>query len=165
MVSNVLVAGKVSAREHKLGRRAGAEDLEAVNLRALEGGRELDALSHSTARNVLHAASRKLGEFMRDYDLILSPTMALVPPELGVLSPSQLDEPFMREAGRASAFTAPYNMTGQPAISVPLHWSDEGLPVGVMFAGRFGEDGLLLQLAAQLEQAQPWFHRVPELAP
>ena len=164
VVSNVLVAGKVSAREHKLGRRAGAEDLEAVNLRALEGGRELDALSHSTARNVLHAASRKLGEFMRDYDLILSPTMALVPPELGVLSPSQLDEPFMREAGRASAFTAPYNMTGQPAISVPLHWSDEGLPVGVMFAGRFGEDGLLLQLAAQLEQAQPWFHRVPELA-
>lgn len=164
LASNVLVAGKVTAREQLLGRRAGADDLEPVNLRALEAGRELDALSHSAARTIFHAASRRLGEFMRNYDLILSPTMALVPPALGVLSPSQLDEAFMREAGRASVFTALHNMTGQPAISVPLHWSAEGLPIGVMFAGRFGEDALLLQVAAQLEEARPWFQRVPELS-
>ena len=62
-----------------------------------------------------------------------------------------------------SAFAPPFNATGQPAMNVPLHWSADGLPIGVQFAGRFGEDALLLQLAAQLEAAAPWFGRRPAL--
>ena len=64
---------------------------------------------------------------------------------------------------QVSPFASVYNQTGQPAMSVPLHWSSDGLPIGVMFAARLGEEGLLLSLAAQLEQANPWFHRRPAL--
>jgi hypothetical protein len=60
-------------------------------------------------------------------------------------------------------YTQLANLTGRPAISVPLHWTDTGLPLGVQFVGRLGADGLLLQLAAQLEEAQPWFHRYAHL--
>lgn len=165
LVSNVLVAEKIGAREQQLGRSAGTNDIEPANLRALAQARKLDAVSHSKARSILHNASRRLAEFMENYDLILSPTLALVPPPLGVLALDQPPEVYSREGGRAGAFTALYNMTGQPAISVPLHWSADGLPIGVMFAGRFGDEALLLQMAAQLEEAKPWFHRVPQLTP
>jgi Asp-tRNA(Asn)/Glu-tRNA(Gln) amidotransferase A subunit family amidase len=100
---------------------------------------------------------------MQRYDAILSPTMALVPPELGALSLSQDFERFMMLAAAASAFTALYNMTGQPAMSVPLYWTEDGIPVGAMFAARFGDEATLFRLAAQLEQAAPWFDRVPPL--
>ena len=62
-------------------------------------------------------------------------------------------------------YTQLANLTGRPAISVPLHWTNAGLPLGVQLVGRLGADGLLLQVAAQLEEAQPWFHRYAELDP
>ena len=70
---------------------------------------------------------------------------------------------FIADTYGLAAFTATFDGTGQPAISLPLHWSAEGLPVGVQLAGRFGADATLLAVAAQLEQAAPWFNRVPPL--
>jgi len=160
-MSQVGVALKVARREAELGRKAGPEDLEAINRLNVAVGGEVTGLEHERARDTLHAASRTLGEFMRDYDVILSPTMAIVPPPLGVLSLSQPYEDFVGPATGSSAFSSLFNMTGQPAASMPLHWTAEGLPVGVMFAARYGDEATLFRLAGQIEAAQPWFDRVP----
>ena len=108
-------------------------------------------------------AARAMALLQRDYDVLLSPTLASPPVELGKLSLNQDNAAYEKEAMTVSAFTMLYNATGQPAMSVPLHWTSAGLPVGVMFAGRYGEEGLLYQLAGQLEQARPWFGRIPPL--
>ena len=104
-----------------------------------------------------------LGRFHQEYDLILNPTMAAPPPPLGELSLSGDYQTYERGAINASVFTQLYNVTGQPAMSVPLHWSTDGLPIGVMFAARFGDEATLFRLAAQLEAARPWFDRMPDL--
>ncbi len=161
LTTSVGVALKVANREAELGRPAGPNDLEDINRRNVSAGRAATGIEHARARDTLHAASRTLGRFMQDYDVILSPTMAMVPPKLGALSLSQPYEQFIGPASSASAFTSLYNMTGQPAMSVPLHWTTSGLPVGVMFAGRFGDEATLFRLAAQLEAEKPWFDRVP----
>lgn len=163
MVGNVLVANKVSKREQVLGRAARTDELEKINWVNRKAGDQVSAIEYSRGRNALHQASRRLAGFMQDYDVILSPTMALLPPKLGVLTLNQEFESFMMAAAAASAFTGLYNMTGQPAMSVPLHWSDTGLPVGVQFTGRFGDEATLFRLAAQLEQASPWFDRTPAI--
>ena len=89
--------------------------------------------------------------------------MAAPPAEIGKLSLNQAYGPYEKEAVSASAFTMLYNATGQPAMSVPLHWTPDSLPVGVMFAGRYGDEWTLYQLAGQLEEASPWFDNVPRL--
>jgi Asp-tRNA(Asn)/Glu-tRNA(Gln) amidotransferase A subunit family amidase len=163
--SNVVVAEIVGEREAALGRSVEPEELEPITRRGLKAGRAARAVDYARARKTLHRASRAMAGFLRDRDVILSPTMALVPPPLGALSLRREFEDFMGVAAAASVFTAVYNMTGQPAMSVPLHWTQDGIPVGVMFAGRFGDEATLFRLAAQLEQASPWFDRVPELPP
>lgn len=158
--SNLVVAKNVARREQELGRKPREDELEPITWLGLEAGRKVTGVQDSEARDALHHASRVLGQFMRDYDVILSPTMAIVPPPIGALSLSQPYEDFMQVAAAASAFTSLYNMTGQPAMSVPLHWTSAGVPVGVQFAGRFGDEATLFRLAAQLEEAAPWFDRI-----
>ena len=155
------VALKVSMREEELGRPAGPDDLEQVNHANVAAGRAVSGVEHARARHILHAASRTLGDFQRDYDVILSPTMAIAPPKIGTLSLSQPTESFVMPAGGAAGFTALFNITGQPAISLPLHWTEGNLPIGVMFAGRQGDEATLIRLAAQIEEAQPWLDRRP----
>ncbi len=103
-----------------------------------------------------------MARFMESYDLILQPVTAKPPVALGLLG---LDDPqrFGREIGAFSPFTAMYNLTGQPSMSVPLHWTNDDLPVGAMFTGRYGEEHTLLRLAAELEEAQPWAGKRPPL--
>jgi Asp-tRNA(Asn)/Glu-tRNA(Gln) amidotransferase A subunit family amidase len=163
LTTSVGIALKVARREAELGRAAGPDDLEPINLRNVRSGRAASGIEHARARDTLHAASRALGRFMQEYDVILSPTMASVPPKLGTLGLSQPYERFVAAASAASAFTSLFNMTGQPAMSVPLHWTASGVPVGAMFAGRFGDEATLFRLAAQLETQQPWFERVPAI--
>ena len=153
----------VQAREKALGRPVREDELEPLNWRSLQLARGYTAEQVFAARSVFDQAGRTLDEFFEGYDLILSPVTAAPPPLLGALSLDQPYEDFVKNAMLASPFTAMFNMSGQPAMSVPLHWNAAGLPIGVQFAGPFGGEARLLALAAQLEQAAPWKHRRPPL--
>ncbi|MET9295480.1 amidase [Streptomyces sp. NPDC003077] len=95
------------------------------------------------------------------YDVILSPTVATPPPAVGALRDDADPRAEFAAVGAFTPFTPLYNATGQPAVNVPLHWNDAGLPIGVMLAGRYGEEGTLISLSAQLEEARPWAGRKP----
>ncbi|HQR05164.1 MAG TPA: amidase, partial [Rhodocyclaceae bacterium] len=153
----------IRAREKALGRAVREDELEPLNWLAFQQAQHYTAAQLYQARAIFDQAGRILDQFMADYDIILSPTTAGLPPKLGVLALDQPYDDFAREAMKASPFTAIFNMSGQPAMSVPLHWSAEGLPIGVQFAGRYGEELTLLRLAAQLEQARPWAQKRPHI--
>jgi Asp-tRNA(Asn)/Glu-tRNA(Gln) amidotransferase A subunit family amidase len=153
---------KVAAREQQLGRPVKEDELEPLTWQRLLKGKKESASDYANARQAFHRATRAMAEFQRRYDVILSPTMASLPEKIGVLSLTNDVKVFNPAATRASAFTMLYNGTGQPAMSVPLHWSAEGLPVGVMFAGRFGDEATLFRLAAQLEAERPWKDKRPQ---
>jgi amidase len=102
---------------------------------------------------------------MLDYDVWLTPTLGEPPLPLGSFDATP-DDPVagMRRAVQFVPFTPICNMTGQPAMSVPLFWNDEGLPIGTHFVGRFGDEATLFRLAAQLESARPWSDRRPAVS-
>lgn len=151
----------VQAREKALGRAVREDELEPLNWRSLQLARGYSAEQVFAARSVFDQAGRLLDEFFAGYDLILSPVTAAPPPLLGELSLDQPWERFVKAAVLASPFTALFNMSGHPAMSVPLHWNAAGLPIGVQFAAPFGGEARLLALAAQLEDAAPWRQRRP----
>ncbi len=103
-----------------------------------------------------------VARFFTQHDILLTPTMCAPPWPLGVLSLSNPDvAAYLVAVNRSIGFTSLFNATGHPAMSVPLHWTASGLPVGVQFAAPFGEEARLFRLAGQLEAAQPWKHRRP----
>ncbi len=104
-------------------------------------------------------------QFGRDFDVLVTPTMAVEPPLVGSIWAGAEDDPGapLVNATPMAAYTAMFNVTGQPAISLPLHMSESGLPVGVQFAGGPWQDALLIRLAAQVEEAAPWADRRPQL--
>jgi amidase len=114
------------------------------------------------AQAYLQAITRAAVATLGAYDAILSPTLAMLPRPVGWFDEVDPAENFERQK-RFTPFTATYNVSGQPAVNVPLYWTAEGLPVGVMLAGRMGEEGTLISLSAQLEEARPWKDRHPPL--
>lgn len=153
----------VSALEKELGRAAREDEFEPLNWRSLQLARSYNAEQAFIARNVFDQAARTLDLFLADYDLILSPVTAAPAPLLGAMSLDQPYDDFVKVAMTASPFTAMFNMSGHPAMSVPLHWNAAGMPIGVQFAAPFGDEATLLALATQLEQAAPWKDRRPVL--
>jgi amidase len=151
---------RVTNREHQLGRKVTENDLEPIIWQRYQRSRAYTAEQLWKAQRRIEITAQRIAWLQQDYDLLLSPTLATPPVKLGKLSLDQDNAAYEKEAISVSAFTMLYNATGQPAMSVPLHWTPEGLPVGVMFAGRYGEETLLFQLAGQLEQASPWFNKV-----
>jgi Asp-tRNA(Asn)/Glu-tRNA(Gln) amidotransferase A subunit family amidase len=118
------------------------------------------AADYARAIRVIHAVGRRVARFHEDYDLILSPTMGIPPAELGHLALTNPDfEDYLAHIMPSVGFTQLANVTGNPAISLPLVWNDAGLPIGIQFAGRFGAEATLIRLAAQLEEARPWADR------
>ncbi|MFD0902769.1 amidase [Actinomadura sediminis] len=114
------------------------------------------------AQATLQGAFRLALEMMDEYDAILHPTLAQPPAPVGYFHEQEPEENFARQT-RFTPFCAMYNISGQPAVNVPLHWTDEGLPIGVMLAGRIGGEGTLISLSAQLEEARPWADRKPPI--
>lgn len=152
---------RVHSRERALGRKVTENDLEPLIWERYQADRNNSAEQLYSAMLMIEQITRQMAVLQETYDVLLSPTLTTPPVKLGKLSLNQEKAPYEQEAISASAFTSLFNATGQPAMSVPLHWSATGLPVGVMFAGRYGEEALLLQLAGQLEKASPWFDRLP----
>jgi amidase len=128
-----------------------------------ERGRQLSALEVYNALGTLRTTARNELDRSSTYDAILTPTLAQPPREVGQLRNDDDPAQDFENQKRFTPFTAPYNMSGQPAVSIPLHWNDDGLPIGVQLIGRPGDEVTLIRLAAQIEAAEPWAHRKPSI--
>lgn len=158
-------AGMVGRQEKTLGREAGSDEIEPYTRAMVEFGRTLGALDYATALETIDGFSRRFAGFLTEYDVLLTPTLGGPPLPLGELVGSIADaDVYLDILYGFMPFTMQFNASGLPAISLPLHWTGEGLPIGVQFGGRHGEDARLIQLAGQLEQACPWFKRRPRIA-
>jgi amidase len=141
------------------------DQVEALTWALGEMGGHYDAADYVNALQTIQRVSRDVARFFLDYDVLLTPTLAEPPVPLGTFD-SPPDNPLQgfHRSGSFAPFTPLCNITGQPAMSVPLFWNDDNLPVGSHFIGRFGDEATLLKLAAQLERAQPWTDRRPPIS-
>ena len=141
-----------------LGREVTADDIEPVNWVLVQQAQRLTAVDYAAAQAAGWAFRRALQQWWADgWDLLLTPTLAEPPLPLTEFdnNPERPTAP-MRRAGQFAAFTPPFNMSGQPAISLPLYRNAEGLPIGIQLAAAYGREDVLIRLAAQLESAHPW---------
>jgi amidase len=152
-------AWRLDAWRRELGRDPEAGELEPATEWLAELGRSHSASDYLLAVEVVQADARRIADFHETYDVVLSPTLAAPPVPLGTFT-GDPRRTFEVDAAFA-AFTWIANATGQPAMSVPLHWNGEELPIGVHFSAAFGAEALLFRLAAQLEAARPWAQRRP----
>jgi amidase len=155
----------VSTFEAILGRTIGEGDLEPDNIRMREMGRAVTAEMYLANMEWLHAWCRRVVQWWeptdgsKGFDVLVTPTLAGPPPRIGHLS----GEHGGRNLREILAYTSQFNLTGQPAISLPLHWSSTGLPMGVQFVGAPFREDVLVRLASQLETAMPWRDMVAPL--
>jgi amidase len=146
------------------GQKPSLDNIEGITMALYERGMSITAVQQIWAQQTLFRIARLMGKFHEQYDLLLTPTLAQPPLKIGAIN---IDEPVVETAFAPLVgyvpFTATQNGTGQPAINLPLHWNADNLPIGVQFVARNGDEMTLLQLAAQIEQAQPWFDKRPQL--
>lgn len=147
-------AAEADAWTARLGRPLDEADVEPGTWAQIAAGRAMGAPAVLHVIERLQAVSSAAQPWWDDFDLLVTPTTAGPPTELGEYTRAYV-------SGRGSAFTRPFNVTGQPAVSLPLGWPADGLPRGVQLVAAYGRDDLLVRVAAQLEAAAPWAHRVP----
>jgi amidase len=182
-----VLAGETRAEiEHiarALGRKPRAGDFEPATYSLGLLGKAMSAAASAAASQQLQLAARAMAPFFERYDILMTPTLGAPPALIGSLQPSRAEQVLMRVVNALDAgwlldklgvikplaaktfeyipYTPLFNASGQPAMSVPLHWNGAGLPIGVQFVARFGADALLFRLAGALERAAPWFDRRP----
>ena len=141
------------------------DGVEAGTWALAEMGRQVSGVQFQQALDHFSIFTRRMEQWWADgNDLLLTPTITEPPPELGQFATTP-ENPLngLFRASPMVQFTVPFNVSGQPAISLPLHWNDAGLPIGVQLVAAYGREDLLVQVAAQLEAAQPWAHRLPPI--
>jgi amidase len=154
----------VRLAEARFGRAMTENDFEILTLASAHNAQKASATDYVAAQLAAFQISRGLATFLESCDVFLSPTLCLPPLRIGELNTMSknlsLIAPILR---RYIPGTAMFNMSGQPAMSVPLAWNAAGLPLGMMFAARFGDEATLFRLAGQLEQERPWKHKLPPI--
>jgi Asp-tRNA(Asn)/Glu-tRNA(Gln) amidotransferase A subunit family amidase len=156
------VRAMVEDRAAELGREFTLDDIELITYGMAMRAADAPASAYARSVRVVHAAGRRVARFLERYDVLLTPTMATPPLEIGRLSLSRADvDGYREDLMRTVGFTQLFNAAGNPAMSVPLSWNAAGLPVGSHFVGRYGDEATLYRLAAQLEEARPWRDRRP----
>jgi amidase len=185
MIWSVSAESLVLNADQITGRKPGREEFEIATWAMAHIGRKFGERSLPDALEAQRRVTEKLTDLMTRYDAILCATLAAAPIKIGEMQPTAAErmqmravtampiEPLMRKllseaSNKAFAWagcTELFNLTGQPAMSVPLYWNARGLPIGVQFATREGDEATLLRLAAQLEKARPWFDKRPPLMP
>jgi amidase len=175
--------GDIQRAARLVGRKLGVDDFEIATWVVGLLGRSFSAADYAAAARFLQSWSRQVGAFFTDYDVLLTPTLAQPPLPHGALKPSSVEAAVLQAVGRLNAgwfmratgltrellrkplsfipYTPLFNVTGQPAMSLPMHWNAAGLPIGMQFVARMGDEATLFRLAAQLELARPWFDRTP----
>lgn len=155
------LAAAVDGRLAELGRQLRDDDLEPFTHAMLEHARSLPGTDVVWALRCAQQTGWELARSCAGYDLLLTPTLAAPPPELGVLDTTDVSAMY-ELGGKFAAFTGVFNLTGQPAMSVPFGSDTDGLPIGVQFVAPLGGEDVLLRLGAQLEEAAPWPVSTPE---
>lgn len=185
MVACADTRASIEEYEHLLDHKATPQDFEPSTWAVGLLGKEIPGSELSKALHMLKGSGRKVGRFFEDYDVLLTPTLARPPVAIGELQPKGVEAAALKllcnlNSGRMIdtfvdieelagqifhfiPFTPLFNASGHPAISLPLYWNESGLPIGMQFAARFGDEAILFRLATQLEQAQPWFDRRPPI--
>ncbi|RFU67504.1 amidase [Peribacillus saganii] len=167
--TSVLAAGtafEILNSSRILGRKPTADDFEPLAWGVAERGNQMSASQYLLAVNYLQKLSRDVAHFFDSYDVLLTPTLGMPPVPIGSFLMGEDDDPIetRREMARFTPFTSLQNVTGQPALSLPLSWNSSGLPIGAHFVGRFGDELTLFRLAGQLEETRPWKDRWPKVS-
>lgn len=165
------------------GKKVSVDDFDVSSFGVGLFGTILKASDYVRAFRYLQKVSRQIGNFFENYDVLLTPVLNQPPVKIGELAPNASERAMIKTIGRLGVnwvldalgvikplaaqtyefvpWTPVFNVTGQPAMSVPLYWNEAGLPIGMHFVGRWGDEATLFRLAAQLEQAKPWFDKAP----
>ncbi|MCC6642929.1 MAG: amidase [Deltaproteobacteria bacterium] len=163
-VASANMAAAVAEISERLGRELREDELEPLTWSIVRSGRSVSGVQALRGMRWLARLVREVAAFFEEVDVHLTPVMATPPPRIGHIDPLAPDPALLHQRQAESfPFTAPFNMTGQPAMSVPLAWSSDGLPIGMQFVARYGEEATLFRLAGQLEQARPWRRRHPPI--
>jgi len=158
------LASNLALVESQLGRPPALDDLEPLTRAMYEAGKRVSAVDYLGAVATMQTMAREFARHYGEYDLTLVPTLNTPPLRLGEIDVRSDDLDAQMEAmERFVPNTALFNMTGCPAITLPLEWTESGLPLGMMFGARFGDEARLLRIAGQLERARPWSDRVPAI--
>ena len=163
-IGNANFAAGMRRLIERVGREPEPHELEYLTWASLRGGREVTGEQVMWGLQELRMLNRRTLMFFEDIDVYLCPVMTAPPPPLGYLDPVAVRAREVNQRqGALYPYTAPFNFSGQPSISLPLAWSAEGLPIGMMFTSRYADEATLFRLAAQLEKEQPWKDRRPPI--